>query len=202
MPWIRAKDGSTICFSDHGSGKPVLFLHGWLMSQKVWHFQLPLAEKFRIITMDSRGHGESDSADFSYDNCLSDMAELLDHLRIESVVVVGWSMGSQLAIKAANLLPERISALFLVGGTARFCSANDYPHGLPLSEARGMAIRIKRNYQGTAGHFFKEMFSAAETACINLRDIAANTVSSRPPRPGRRAAPRGWRALPPACRWR
>ena len=181
MPRIRAKDGSTICFSDHGSGMPILFLHGWLMSQKVWHFQLPLAEKFRIITMDLRGHGESDAADFSYDVCLSDMAELLDHLSIESAVVVGWSMGSQLAIKAADLLPDRISALLLVGGTPRFCSAGDYPHGLPLSEARGMAIRIKRDYQGTAGQFFKGIFSAAETACLNLRDIAANTVSRLPP---------------------
>lgn len=181
MPLLRAKDGATICFSDHGSGIPVLFLHGWMMSRKVWHFQLPLSAEFRIITMDLRGHGESAAADFSYAACLKDIEELLAHLSIESAVVVGWSMGSQLAVKAADLLKGRISGLLLVGATPRFCSGSDYPHGLPSFEARGMAIRIKRDYQGTAGQFFKEMFSAAETASVNLSEVAARTVSSLPP---------------------
>lgn len=181
MAQLKAKDGSTICFSDHGSGTPILFLHGWMMSRKVWHYQQPLAAKFRIITMDLSGHGESVAADFSYNVCLANMAELLDHLEIKSAVIVGWSMGAQIAVKAANLFKGRISGLILVAATPRFCSASDYPHGLAHTEARGMAIRIKRDYRGTAGHFFKEMFSAAETASINLRDIAAKTVSSLPP---------------------
>lgn len=181
MAQLKAKDGSTICFSDHGSGTPILFLHGWLMSRQVWHFQQPLTAKFRIITMDLRGHGESAAADFSYNACLGDMAELLDQLEIESTVLVGWSMGAQIAVKAAKLLKDRISGLILVAATPCFCSASDYPHGLAHTEARGMAIRIKRDYRGTAGHFFKEMFSAAETAAINLREIAAKTVSCLPP---------------------
>ena len=43
-----------------------------------------------------------------------------------------------------------------------------------------MAIRLKRDYQGTAGQFFKGIFSATESACLNLSDIAADTVSSLP----------------------
>jgi len=178
---LKAKDGSAICYSDQGSGAAILFLHGWMMSRNVWHFQLPLSAKFRIITMELRGHGESAAADFSYDSCLGDLAELLNHLNIDTAVVVGWSMGSQIAIKAANLFKERIPGCLLVGGTPRFCAASDYPHGLPPTEARGMAIRIKRDYRGTAGLFFKEMFSATETAGLNLREIAADTVVSLPP---------------------
>lgn len=181
MPQIKAKDGATISFSDQGSGYPVIFLHGWLMSQKVWHFQLPLTAEFRIITLDLRGHGESAASGFSYADCLSDMTELLDYLQIQTAVVVGWSMGAQLALKAALLLKERLSGLLLVAGTPRFCSSTGYSYGLPPSEARGMAIRLKRDYQGAAGGFFKGMFTAAETASIELKNIAAKTVGQLPP---------------------
>jgi pimeloyl-ACP methyl ester esterase len=180
MPIIMAKDGASISFSDHGSGQPVLFLHGWMMSKKVWHFQMPLSSELRIITLDLRGHGRSDAPDFSYADCLSDLEELLAHLGLNKVFVVGWSMGSQLAIKASAQLKERISGLIIVGGTSRFCNADDYPCGLSATEARGMAVRLKRDYAATSGQFFRSIFSAAETASLDLRDIAAKTTATIP----------------------
>jgi len=181
MPIIRTKDGTGISFSDQGSGRAVLFLHGWMMSKKVWHFQLPLSANLRIITLDLRGHGTSDAPDFSYAACLSDIEALLDHLDIQTVVIVGWSMGSQLAIKASVQLKERISGLILVGGTACFCRSDDYSCGLTAKEARGMAIRLKRNYGEASRHFFRSMFSAQELASLNLMEIAAKTTVSLPP---------------------
>jgi len=181
MPIIHAKDGTSISFSDQGSGPPVLFLHGWMMSGKVWHFQLPLTSTLRVITLDLRGHGRSDSPDFSYAACLGDIEVLLDYLEIETVVVVGWSMGSQLAMMTYARLKKRISGLILVGATARFCSADDYPCGLPAKEARGMAIRLKRDYREASRHFFNSMFSAAETVSTDLTDFAAKTAGSLPP---------------------
>ena len=181
MPIIHAKDCSNISFSDLGSGSPLLFLHGWMMSKKIWHFQLPLASTLRMITMDLRGHGRSDPTGFSYAACLNDIEILLDYLAIEKIIIVGWSMGAQLAIKAAAALKERISGLILVGGTSRFCSADDYPCGLAAKEVRGMAVRLKRDNKVTAGQFFKNMFSENETAFSDLQDIAAKTISSLPP---------------------
>jgi len=181
MPIIHAKDGTSISFSDQGSGPPVLFLHGWMMSRKVWHFQQPLTSILRVIALDFRGHGRSDSPDFSYAACLNDIEVLLDYLEIENIVVVGWSMGSQLAINTYARLKTRISGLILVGGTSRFCSSADYPCGLPLKEARGMAIRLKRDYREASRHFFKSMFSVAEAASADLPDFAAKTTCSLPP---------------------
>lgn len=181
MPIIRAKDGSNLSFSDQGSGSPVLFLHGWMMSQKVWHFQLPLTASLRIITMDLRGHGSSDAPDFSYAACLNDIETLIDYLEIDNIIVTGWSMGSQIAIEAFALLKERISGLILVGGTPRFCSSAEYTCGLAANEARGMAIRIKRDYRGASGQFFTSMFSMTEKASRDIRDITAKTVAALPP---------------------
>lgn len=180
MPIIHATDGSAISFTDQGSGPAVLFLHGWMMSKKVWNFQLPLASKIRIITLDLRGHGRSDATYFSYAACLHDIETLLDYLGVEKVIVVGWSMGSQIAIKACALCKERISGLVLVGGTACFCRTDDYSGGLDLKEARGMAIRLKRNYQEASRHFFRSMFSPQELASLDLMKIAANTTANLP----------------------
>lgn len=180
MPIIHAKDGVAISFSDQGTGSAVLFLHGWLMSKKVWHFQLPLAANMRIITLDLRGHGRSDATDFSYAACLSDIETLLDYLAVEKVIIIGWSMGAQIAIKASALLQDRISGLILVGSTPRFCSGSDYPGGLPLTEARGMAIRLKRDYRGASSQFFTSMFSATEKNSSDLADIADRTVAPLP----------------------
>lgn len=183
MPVIEAKDGSIISYSDQGSGQPILFLHGWMMSKRVWHFQLPLSSTHRIITIDLRGHGDSSASDFSYDACLSDIEDLLDHLDIGNIVIAGWSMGSQLAIRsyAFRQLKQRISGLLLVDGTPRFCNGDDYGCGLEADEARGMAIRIKRDYQVTSGQFFKSMFAADEIPARKLIDIAAKTSGSLPP---------------------
>ena len=183
MPVIEARDGSIISYSDQGSGEPVLFLHGWMMSRRVWHYQLTLSSSLRIITLDLRGHGGSDAAGFSYDDCLSDIEDLLDHLDIGDVVVAGWSMGSQIALRShvCSRLKMRVSGLILVGATSRFCNSGDYHFGLDADEARGMAIRIKRDYRGTSGQFFKSMFAAEEIPSSKLVEIAAETSGDLPP---------------------
>lgn len=180
MPVIYAKDSSTISFSDNGSGVPILFLHGWMMSKRVWHYQQQLTSKFRIVTMDLRGHGRSQADEFSYSTCLSDIKELIDYLDIERIFIAGWSMGSQLAMISAIDLEERVSGLVLIAGTPRFSNSGDYSCGLPEDEARGMKVRIKRDYKETSGQFFRNMFSEQEVATADLKTIAANTVSILP----------------------
>lgn len=181
MPVIRAQDGSEISYTDQGAGPPVLFLHGWLMSQQVWHYQLPLAATLRLITLDLRGHGKSGATVFSYAACLSDIETLLDHLGLDTVVLAGWSMGSQLAIMAAAKLTKRLSGLILVSGTSCFCTEDDSSTGLPSNEIRGMAIRIKRAYHDTSRQFFSSMFSPEESASLDLRALAAQSSSPLPP---------------------
>ncbi|NVN99377.1 MAG: alpha/beta hydrolase [Geobacteraceae bacterium] len=181
MPTINAKDGSTISFSDTGSGVPILFLHGWMMSMKVWHYQQQLSSKLRVITMDLSGHGRSQADEFSYSSCLSDIKALMDYLNIERFFIAGWSMGSQLAIISAIELEERVAGLVLISGTPKFSNSDDYSCGLPEDEARGMKIRIKRDYKETSGQFFKNMFSEQEVAVADLKAIAANSVSILPP---------------------
>lgn len=182
MPHLVTTTGRSLVYSDEGGGLPLLFLHGWLMSRKVWEYQLPLAAGFRIIAPDLPGHGESDGDRFSYADAVADVAELCRHLGLEQVVLVGWSMGAQIALQSWPGLHDRLAGLVLVGGTPLFCRAEGYDHGLPPAEARTMALRLRRNFTRTAGEFYQGMFSRDE---VQARDPArlASTIVGHLPEP-------------------
>jgi pimeloyl-[acyl-carrier protein] methyl ester esterase len=182
MEQLTTSAGVQISYRDFGTGRPLIFMHGWLMSQRVWEYQAPLAETFRVIMPDLRGHGMSVGGEFSYDGCVADLQELIGFLGLEKAVVVGWSMGAQLALRLCKSLCHRIAGLVLVGGTPLFCSAEGYLHGVPPAEARSMALVLRKNFTRTAGDFFRGMFSAEE---LEHNDIAglARTVVGRLPEP-------------------
>jgi len=169
-----------LSYSDSGHGRSLLFLHGWLMSHSVWKYQAPLADSFRVVAPDLRGHGASEGGGFSYDACVADLVALLDHLGLEKTVIIGWSMGAQIALRSWQILRERVAALVLVGGTPRFCDHDEYEHGLPYSEARGMALRLRRAYTRTAGEFYRGMFSPEDQGGNDI-DAMAKIILSRLP---------------------
>jgi pimeloyl-ACP methyl ester carboxylesterase len=116
MPSIE-RDSVTIHFEDVGSGPAVVMGHSILCSGEMWMYQVPtLAERFRVINIDQRGHGHSVPATNSYE--LRDMVEdafaVLDHLEIEGAVWAGLSMGGMVAMHAAVTEPDRVAALLLL----------------------------------------------------------------------------------------
>lgn len=186
MPFIPAADGTPLSYETAGTGRPLLLVHGWAMSGQVWHFQVgAFAGGRRVIVPDLRGHGRSVSAGpLSMAGFAGDLAALCAGLELERATLVGWSMGVQVVLEAFPLLRERVAALVLVGGTPRFTAADDYPYGLPPVEARGMALRLKRDYAGTMGDFFTSMFAPGE-----LTDDAYQRLVREIVIPGRRPEP-------------
>ena len=179
---IKSSEGISVHYTDEGKGIPLLFIHGWLMSHRVWALQAPLSAGFRVITLDLRGHGSAGEADFSYNACCADIALLCDRLNLDRVIVVGWSMGAQIAIKAYSSLEKTVAGMVLVGGTPHFCSSSDFLYGVAPAEARSMTLRIKRDYNRAAGEFFRSMFSSEETGNVAMKSLANKVVSSLPSR--------------------
>lgn len=180
MREFLAADGGRLSYLDNGQGRPLLFLHGWLMSHKVWTWQLSMSDRFRVVAPDLRGHGESGGEGFSYCGCARDLAGLMSHLELEDAVVIGWSMGAQIALSALPQLRERVSALVLVGGTPCFCSREDYSHGVPPAEARGMALRLRRGFTRAAGEFYRGMFSPEDEGSSDIGSMAKAVVGRLP----------------------
>lgn len=189
MPFIESTAGVNIYYEETGAGRPLVFVHGWSMSGRVWRFQAEgLAGACRVITLDLRGHGRSGvsaAADFSMAALAGDVAALFERLDLEGAVLVGWSMGAQVALQAFAAVRKRLAALVLVGGTPRFTADADYPYGLAPVEAKGMGVRLKRDYEKTLGGFFRQMFAEDELSREQENRIAREIVmGGRLPEPG------------------
>src|ERR1019366_3646987 len=97
MPIITTKDGTTIYYKDWGTGKPVVFSHGWPLSADAWEDQMVAlaANGYRAIAHDRRGHGRSSqpSSGNNMDTYADDLAELVAALDLKDAVHVGHSAG-------------------------------------------------------------------------------------------------------------
>lgn len=112
----------TIYFEVHGSGDPILMLHGGFSNSEIWEYQIPvLAEKYQVIAMDSRGHGRSTDAEgpITYELLTSDAVALLDCLGIKRAHVVGWSDGGVAGLHMGIRYPEHLNKLVTIGATAQ-----------------------------------------------------------------------------------
>lgn len=95
---------------------PVVFLHGFPFSHKMWEPQLAaVSPGYRAVAYDIRGHGESYVGDgqFTIEGHVDDLLALLDHLQIPSCVIVGLSMGGYVALRALERNPDRFRAAVL-----------------------------------------------------------------------------------------
>jgi len=101
MPYVTVgKENSgdlDLYYEDHGSGQPVVLIHGYPLSGASWEKQLPvlLQAGYRIITYDRRGFGKSSqpTAGYDYDTFAEDLHKLLAHLKRCDFTLVGFSMG-------------------------------------------------------------------------------------------------------------
>lgn len=101
MPTINVgrenSDNIELYYEDHGSGKPVVLIHGWPLSGRSWEKQVPvlLEAGYRVIAYDRRGFGESSkpTTGYNYDTFAQDLDKLLTQLDLHEVSLVGFSMG-------------------------------------------------------------------------------------------------------------
>ncbi|MBI4746430.1 MAG: alpha/beta hydrolase [Deltaproteobacteria bacterium] len=160
MPYFLNRTGLRLNHDVSGEGPPVLFLHGWGMSSRVWKYQVEyLSKKFKTVTLDLRGHGgSSPSDDYSFEALAGDVKEFIEGLSLGPVSLVGWSMGGSVAIMAANKFPEIVSALVLVGTTPKFVASDGFPHGQPEAMLRRLERQIDRDLNKAMLEFCSLMF--------------------------------------------
>jgi pimeloyl-ACP methyl ester carboxylesterase len=110
----EAVNGIKLHYAEAGRGEPLLLQHGWPQHWWMWRdFIAPLAERFRVIVPDLRGHGWSDKPERGYrkGELLDDLLALLDRLEIDRVRWVGHDWGAYIGMLAGLRAPERIERL-------------------------------------------------------------------------------------------
>jgi pimeloyl-ACP methyl ester carboxylesterase len=104
-------NGINLYFETHGAGRPLILLHGGLMSGETFGPVLPaLASKHQVIAVDLQGHGRTADIDRPLDARLmaGDIGALIDHLGLEKPDVVGFSMGGKVALQTAIQFPDKV----------------------------------------------------------------------------------------------
>src|SRR5688500_7047588 len=138
-PQTAVLHGHELSYVDSGSGPAVLFIHGILGSQRQWsHLVDEVDEDHRVVVPDLFGHGDSakPTGDYSLSAHAATLRDLLDHLGIERVTLVGHSLGGGIAMQFYYLFPERVDRLVLVasGGLGREVNLVLRAATLPLAE--------------------------------------------------------------------
>ena len=97
MPEITTKDGAQIFFKDWGTGRPIVFSHGWPLNADAWDDQLMFlaSNGFRVVAHDRRGHGRSTQSwgGNTMDTYADDLAAVMDKLELREATLVGHSTG-------------------------------------------------------------------------------------------------------------
>jgi len=110
----------TLRYRDWGGvGAPIVLLHGLASSLRIWDFVAPiLAERFRVVAVDQRGHGLSSKPDdgYGFEEVGADLAALVELIGLERPVVVGHSWGGSVAVRFGTDHPEMARGLALVDG--------------------------------------------------------------------------------------
>jgi len=111
-----AHDGANIWFASYGAGAPVILLHGGLASSGYWGDQVSAltAAGYRVILIDSRGHGRSsrDARPYTYELMASDVVAVMDTLKLKRAAVAGWSDGAIMGLVLALKDPDRLTRVF------------------------------------------------------------------------------------------
>jgi non-heme chloroperoxidase len=126
-------------YEDHGSGRPVVLIHGYPLSGRAWDRQVPtlLEAGRRVITYDRRGFGNSSrpTSGYDYDTFASDLNGLIECLRLEDVTLIGHSMGTGEVTRYLSTYGcGKVTGAVLISPIPPFLlQADDNPDGLPSS---------------------------------------------------------------------
>jgi pimeloyl-ACP methyl ester carboxylesterase len=146
LRFFTTSDGARIAYRDEGEGRPLVLLHGLMAHGAFFREQAALAEDFRLIRIDLRGHGASAQGGERprVEHLARDVADLADALDLQGAVGVGWSMGATtLWHVLTGPAAGRFAGAVVIDMTARVLNDEEWELGLSpeACEARSAAIR-------------------------------------------------------------
>lgn len=169
MPYVNVgKENSSnieLHYEDHGSGDPVVLIHGYPLSGASWEKQIPvlLAAGHRVITYDRRGFGKSSqpTAGYNYDTFAEDLHKLVSHLKLRNFTLVGFSMGGgEVARYVGRYGSKDVSKAVIIGGVPPFLlKTADNPEGVDGSVFEGIQKAVAVDRYAFFTEFFKNFYN-------------------------------------------
>jgi non-heme chloroperoxidase len=167
-----------IYYEDHGSGQPVVLIHGYPLNSDSWERQEPelLAAGYRVIRYDRRGFGKSSrpTTGFDYDTFAADLKTLMEHLRLEDAVLVGFSMGTgEVTRYLGKYGSSRVSKAVLFGAIPPFLlKTDDNPEGVDGQVFEGIQAAIVKDRYAYFKDFLDNFYNVDKLAPERISDQA------------------------------
>jgi pimeloyl-ACP methyl ester carboxylesterase len=169
-------------YEDHGSGQPVLLIHGYPLDGHSWERQTRelLADGYRVLTYDRRGFGQSSKVGtgYDYDTFAADLHTVLETLDLRDVILVGFSMGTgELARYVSTYGHERVAKLAFLASVEPFLVArDDNPEGVPQEVFDGIVAAAKGDRFAWFTQFYKDFYNLDENlgTRISAEAVAAS----------------------------
>ncbi len=191
------KENSTsihLYYEDHGSGQPVVLIHGYPLSSASWEKQVPvlLAAGHRVIAYDRRGFGKSSqpTTGYNYDTFAEDLHKVVHHLKLRDFALVGFSMGGgEVARYIGKYGSKDVSKAVIIGGIPPYLlKTADNPDGVDGSVFEGIQKAVAADRYAFFTEFFKNFYNTdvylgkrvseqAVQASWNVAAIASATAS-------------------------
>ena len=170
MPSITVgKENSTeiqLYYEDHGSGDPVVLIHGYPLSGTSWEKQTSalLEAVHRVITYDRRGFGKSSqpTSGYNYDSFAEDLHQLISHLSLRNFALVGFSMGGGEVARYIGIYGSKaVSKAVLIGGVPPYLlKTADNPEGVDGALFEGIKKAVALDRYAFFTEFFKNFYNA------------------------------------------
>jgi len=169
MPYVTVgKENSSkidLYYEDHGSGQPVVLIHGYPLSGASWEKQVPvlLNAGHRVITYDRRGFGKSSqpTTGYNYDTFAEDLHKLITHLELREFALVGFSMGGgEVARYLGKYGSKGVSKAVIISGVPPFLlKTPDNPEGVDGSVFEGIQKAVAADRYAFFTEFFKNFYN-------------------------------------------
>ncbi|MFE9360998.1 alpha/beta fold hydrolase [Streptomyces olivaceoviridis] len=165
-------------YEDHGSGRPVVLIHGYPLNGHSWEKQerVLLEAGYRVITYDRRGFGRSSqpTVGYDYDTFAADLKVLLDHLDLRDVALVGFSMGTgEVTRYLGRYGSQRVARAALLGAIPPFLlKTEDNPEGVDASVFEGIKAAVLKDRPAYFKDFLDNFYNVDMYAGTRISDQA------------------------------
>jgi non-heme chloroperoxidase len=169
MPYVTVgKENSgnlELYYEDHGSGKPIVLIHGYPLSGASWEKQVPdlLNAGYRVITYDRRGFGKSSqpTTGYDYNTFAEDLHKLVTHLKLQDFSLAGFSMGGgEVARYLGKYGSKGVSKAVIISGVPPYLlKTADNPEGVDASVFAGIEKAVAADRYTFFTEFFKNFYN-------------------------------------------
>jgi pimeloyl-[acyl-carrier protein] methyl ester esterase len=162
-----------------GQGKDLVLIHGWGMHSGIWE---PIIDRFSnqytLHLVDIPGMGKSHVIN-PYD--LDHVTEEISKALPPSFDILGWSLGSLIAIKMSLMYPKKIHRMVLVGGTPCFINQTDWSYGVNVRDFNNFANKLFKNYKSTMINFYILQLMHSKNSKLIIKKLKEMEAVENPP---------------------